>query len=281
MYNGDPSFALEVQMTSTAFHSHPYGHETIGHREDIEDYTPEKLERFYRNYYRPDNAVMMVIGDVDLKTSLSEVKKAFGDIENPSAPIPRFSIREPKQEGIRRVTVERPSSTNILSIGFKQKPFPTKDWFIATIMLDVLASGPESILHRLLVDTAKASGVEAPSAPMSEVFLSTISINLAPKQSHTEIEHLVIEAMKALDKKAIDSLVKKAKAITLTGELFGRQSSMGIAAELTEYVSSGDWRVYADTPNILKSITTKEILECINDSFDPKNLTIGHFVGKE
>ncbi|MEY3784020.1 MAG: hypothetical protein RLZZ230_342, partial [Candidatus Parcubacteria bacterium] len=105
MYNGDPHFALGVQMVDTAFHSHPYGHETIGYREDIEDYTAEKLERYYRNYYRPDNAIMMVIGDIDRKTALSEVARLFGEIKNPATEIPRFTIREPKQEGIRRVYI--------------------------------------------------------------------------------------------------------------------------------------------------------------------------------
>ncbi|MBP6924747.1 MAG: insulinase family protein, partial [Candidatus Pacebacteria bacterium] len=65
MYNGDPYFALNVSMVGAAYNSHPYGHETIGHRQDIEDYTAATLDRFYRFYYRPDNAVMMIVGDVD------------------------------------------------------------------------------------------------------------------------------------------------------------------------------------------------------------------------
>jgi len=281
MYNGDPGFALSVQMCGTAFHSHPYGHETIGYREDIEDYTAKKLERFYRNYYRPDNAVLMVIGDVDAATALTHIKNTFGHIQNPATPIPRFSIKEPKQESLRRVFIQRPSTTNILSIGYLHAGFPSEQWIAGVIMADVLTAGPESILHRLLVDTGKASGVEGSPEPSSEKNLGAINISLAQGVPHTEIEHLVLAAIQALSAKDIDSLVKKTKAKMLTSELFSRQSSMRIAAELTEYVSSGNWEAYGKTPDLLRSVTTKKVLDCMRESFIENNMTIGHFIGKQ
>lgn len=281
MYNGDPHFALAVQMVSTAYHSHPYGHETIGYREDIEAYTAEKLEVFYRNYYRPDNAIMMVIGDIEVTTALTMVKGLFGKIANPTTPVPRFSIQEPKQEGIRRVEIERPSNTNIVSIGFKHAGFPSTDWFITNIMLDALAGGPESILYKLLIDTSKAAQVSASLEPCSEENLGFLNITLAKGQVHTEIESLVLNAIAALSSKDIDSLVKKTKAKMLTSELFGRAQSLKIAAELTEYVASGNWEAYAKTPEILEGITTKQVLAMQKQSFISNNLTIGHFVGKQ
>lgn len=281
MYNGDPGFALSVQMCATAFHSHPYGHETIGYREDIEDYNAEKVERFYRNFYRPDNAIMMVIGDIEAKTALAEVREKFSHIENPSTPIPRFSIREPKQESIRRVFIERPSTTNILSLGYMHAGFPTKEWVVGSIMNEVLTAGPESILHKLLVDTGKASGIDGSQEPTSESNIGTLNISLAQDVLHSEIEHLLLAAIKTLSLKDITSLVKKTKARMLTSELFGRQSSMRIAAELTEYVSSGSWEAYGDTTKILERITPKIVLDCMKESFVANNLTIGYFIGKE
>lgn len=280
MYNGEPGFALAVQMCGTAYQSHPYGHETIGYREDIEDYTAAKLEKFYRDYYRPDNAVMMVIGDIDRETALTTVKKYFGNIKNPTTPIPRFSIREPKQEGMRRISIERPSNTNIVSIGFKHGGFPSEDWFVTSIMLEVLASGPESILQKLLVDTGKASSVEPMIEPCSEENLGFINISLAPKESHDEIEHLTLSAIKALTNDLITPLVKKAKAHIVTDELFSRDHSARIARELTEYVSSGQWEAYGKTIELLEAVTVKKVKDCLEKSFISNNLTIGHFIGK-
>lgn len=281
MYNGDPHFALAVQMYSAAFHSHPYGHETIGYREDIEDYTAEKLQRYYRNYYRPDNAVLMVVGDIDCETALRAVREHFSSIMNPDTAIPRHAVREPKQEGIRRVTIERPATTNLVSIGFKHAGFPQKEWFTISILFDVLAGSSESILHKLLVDTGKAAGVSTSLEPTSETNLGLIDITLAPKQSHHKVETQTLETIRAIKAPDIDHLVKKAKARMITAELFGRTESLHIVAELTEYASARDIPAYTKTPEILASITTKDVLKALADGFKDTNLTTGHFIGTQ
>lgn len=279
MYNGDPHFALAVQMVSTAFHSHPYGHETIGYREDIEDYTAEKLDRFYRNYYRPDNATFTIIGDVDCEVALKTLKKHFSGIENPRTPVPRHDIREPKQEGTRRITIERPSTTNIVSIGFKHAGFGGKEWLITNMMLDILADGPESILHTLLIDSGKVSSLDTMQEPTKDVNLAMLSLTLAPGQKHEEIEKLVLDAIHNIPQEKLAALVKKAKANFLTDELFARDNSLRITQELTEFIASGDWTLYTNYPELIKAITAKEIKDCISSSFTSNNLTIGHFIG--
>jgi zinc protease len=280
MYNGDPYFALSVQMVSTAFLSHPYGHETIGYREDIEDYTPERLERFYTNYYRPDNAVMMVIGDVDHKTALESVKRQFTGIANPATPIPRHHVREPKQEGIRRVSITRPSTTNLLSIGFKHAGLGTIEWLTTSVMLNVLTSGPESVFQKLLVDTGKVASIDSMQEPTRDTNLAVIHFSLAENQTHSDIETQVLETISKLTSKDISNLIKKVKANMLTDELFSRTSSMQIAQELTEYTASGNWENYTKTPDLLAEITPKMVLKCLQESFAPANVTIGTFIGK-
>ncbi|MCA9363559.1 insulinase family protein [Candidatus Kaiserbacteria bacterium] len=280
MYNGNPHFALEVQMISTAYHSHPYGHETIGYREDIEDYTAAKLEAFYRDYYRPDNAVMMVIGDIDRTQTLSEIKQAFSKIKCPQTPIPRFKIREPKQEGLRRISITRPSTTNIVSIGFKQAGFPSVSWFTAYLMLDILTGGPESILHKLLIDAGKASSISTSLEPTSEENLANISVTLAPGENHETIEGIILEAINNLKSSILSSLLKKSKAQLITEELFAREHSLKIAQELTEYTAAGTWETYTKTTSILDKITTKDVLNHAAKSFSNNNLTIGYFIGQ-
>jgi len=280
MYNGDPYFAITVQLVSTAFLSHPYGHETIGYREDIEDYTPERLQQFYTDYYRPDNAVMMVIGDIDKKTALEAIKKQFTAIKNPATPVPRHHIREPKQEGIRRVSIERNSTTNILSIGFKHAGLGTVEWLTTSIMLNVLTSGPESVFEKLLVDTGKVASIDSSLEPTRDTNLAVMHFTLAPGHSHGELEKIVLETIEKQSVSDITQLVKKVKANMLTEELFSRTSSMQIAQELTEYVASGNWENYAKTPDLLKTITPKMVVDCMKTHFKPDNLTIGTFIGK-
>jgi zinc protease len=279
MYNGDPHFALAVQMVSTAFHSHPYGHETIGYREDIEDYTPARLERFYRNYYRPDNAVMMVIGDIDEKPALAKVKAAFSSIENPSTTIPRHFVREPKQEGLRRVTIERSSSTNILSLGFKHTGFGTPQWLTTMVLIKALTAGPESILEKKLVDTGLVSSIDTTQEPTKDVNLALLNFTLAPKQNHQVIEEKILAILSNLTPTDVAQLLKKVKAGLITDELFARSNSLQITQELTEYVASGDWTAYAKTPKLLEVITPKMVIDTLKEQIVPKNMTIGYFIG--
>lgn len=281
MYNGDPHFALAVQVCSAAYHSHPYGHETIGYREDIEDYTVEKLQRYYDHYYRPDNAVLMIVGDIERDKALAATKKHFGGIQKPRTDIPRYHVREPKQEGLRRVSIERPSTMNIVSIGFKHAGFPSRDWFITNVMLDVLTGGPESILYRLLIDQGKAADLSSSIEPTSEENLGNLEVTLAPSNAHAEIESLILTTIAAQTTKTIDSLVKKSKAKMITNELFGRTESLRIVHELTEYASAGDLKAYTMTEEILKSIATKDVLNCMKHSFSMNRLTIGYFIGKQ
>ena len=279
MNNGDPYFALSVAMCGTAYHSHPYGHETIGYREDIEQYNAAALERFYRAYYRPDNAVMMVVGDVDIKTALTAIKKSFGTIPKPDTKIPRYTIKEFKQEGLRRVEVRRPSEMNIIALGIKHPGFPSKEWFTVSTLLSVLTSGPESILHKALVDTGIATSVEGSLEPTSEENIGFLTITLASKQNHAVIEKKVLNIISELSLKEITQLLKKVKAKITTDELFARDNSLRITQELTEYTAAGDWSAYTRTLEILDSITPKDILEAAKKQFLLEQMTIGYFIG--
>ena len=279
MRNGDPDFALSAAMVGTAYHSHPYGHETIGYREDIEQYNAASLERFYRLYYRPDNAVMMVVGDVDEKIALTKIKKYFSAIEKPAVPIPRFHITEPTQEGLRRVNVSRPSELNIVALGFKHQGFPGKEWFSASALLEILTGGPESILHIALVDNGIATSVDGSLEPTSQENIGTLSITLAPGHTHEGVEEMVRIIISKLDAKTISPLLKKVKAKLLTDELFARDSSLRIADELTEYVASGNWTTYGKTPEILDDISVASVLKASETLFTDKTMTIGYFIG--
>jgi len=279
MYNGDPHFALNVQMVCAAFHSHPYGHETIGFREDIERYTPEKLQKFYTNYYRPDNATLTIVGDISLRAALSAVKKEFAHLKNPAVAIVRHNSVEPAQEGLQRVSITRPSSTNLLMIGIKHEGFPNQSWLETSALLSVLTGGTDSILHTRLVDTGFASSVQSMLEPTSEKNLGMIIIALAPGSSHTEIETMTRSIITSLRVADITKLLKKVIQSEITEELFARGSSLHIAMELTEYISANTWQSYFDTVARLKNIKPADLITMNKKLFVESQMTIGYFIG--
>lgn len=169
---------------------------------------------------------------------------------------------------------------NILAVGFKHAGLGSTQWLTTSLMLNVLTQGPESIFQKLLVDTGRLASIDSSQEPTKNENLAVIHFTLAAGQNATDIEKVFFDTLKKLTVSQVTNLVKKVKANMLTDELFSRTSSMQIAQELTEYTASGDWSNYAQTPELLKSITPKMVLDCIHTSFTPDNLTIGTFSGK-
>jgi len=279
MYAGDEDFLLSVQMTGTALHSHPYGHETIGYREDIESYTTEKLKAFYEKYYVPNNATLIVVGDISEK----EVKKAvltyFAHLPASTTLQKRAHIVEPKQEGKRLVTIKRPSSRNILSFGVRHAGFPTKEWFETQVALEILAFGDDCILHKKLVDTGLASSIVAQIEPAYDANIGMLSINLTKKTSHEKMYTQVMSVLQSLTEKDIRPYLKKVIARNITSEFVTRSSSLGLTSELVEYVSADAWEHYFETEKILSDISVHDVLARIRVLFKEEQLTIGHFIG--
>lgn len=277
MYNGEPEFALAVQIVSTAFHSHPYGHETIGFREDIERYTTEKLQRFYNHYYRPNNATLMVVGDVELKTVLDEVAVAFEKLEAEPSVSNRIEVVEPKQEGLRRVEIVRPGTKNILAIGIKHAGFPKLEWFETMVALKLLAGGADSLLQKALVDTGLASSVTYSQEPTKDTNLATLFVSLSDKSNHQEMEAKIFSLISDIKEDWLKKQLRTVITRSINSELFNRDSSLDIVAELTEYVASGDWSAYFETEKMLRQISVKKIQKRLDDMFKTNNLTIGTY----
>lgn len=279
MYAGDPEFSLAVEMSAAAFQSHTYGHETIGFREDIESYTKETLQRFYENFYAPENAVLVIVGDVSEKEMESSVLKHFAHLKNPKKSPVRFTLREPKQEGLRQVEVRRQSETNVYALGVKHAGFPSRDWFLTMATFDMLAGGVDSILHRALVDTGLAARIESTLEPTKDPNLAILFLTLAGKSTHEAVEKRIYEVLSTLTVKAITPYLKKTIAKAVTHEHVSRENSLGYVAELVEYVSAGDWGAFFDTEKILTSITPAEVLAHARELFKNENTTVGRFVG--
>lgn len=281
MYFGDPYFALEVDMVCSAFHSHPYGHETIGFREDIERYTTETLKAFYEKYYDPNNATLTIVGDVAIETALTEVAAVFGKLKTNGAAPKRTEVIEPKQEGLRRVSIERESRTNIVGFAVKHEGFPDKKWFQTVLLSTILTGGSDSILHEKLVDTGLASKVDMSVEPTQEENVSILYVTLSKKATPAKVEKIVMDTIDSLNVKVLAPRYKKIQQKILTDEIIGRESSLKVAMELTEYVSAGTWGTFFDTETILKEISAQDIVTQAKQIFVLDKMTIGNFIGKK
>ncbi len=137
-------------LYKTAFTKHPYHWPTIGWMEDIKDFTPEDCAAFYRTYYAPNNATVVVVGDVRERALLQWIREAYGAI--PSQTVPAEDVTpEPPQIDERRLELRKPTASEKLLVAFKGPALGDADHATLSILSEVLFGGRASRLYRTLV----------------------------------------------------------------------------------------------------------------------------------
>src|SRR3954467_15893329 len=148
---------LFQRMQQLAFPWHNYGNAIIGQRADIERVPIEKLQAFYRTWYQPDNAVLIIGGKFDEKKALALVAKHFAPIPKPKRSLPSFYTEEPTQDGEREVTLRRVGENQVVSTLYRVPAGHHPDYPAIDVLTNVLGDVPSGRLHRALVQKALAS----------------------------------------------------------------------------------------------------------------------------
>jgi len=281
MHAGDPEFALSVDMVSTAFQSHPYGHETIGYREDIENYTVDKLQRFYDKYYATNNATLIIIGDIGERLMKKYVEKHFASLKPSKTFEPRIEITEPIQEGKREISITRDSSQLLLAIGVKHDGFPSPSWYKTAVLFEILAGGEDSIFHKKLVDTGKISSVDEMIEPMFDRNLGILFFKLNKTQNHEKTFEQAIKLIHGLDEKDINPYLKKLIPKMKRQERLSREGSLKFSYALVEYVAASAWEEIFNVETKLKELTSKDIVQHAKLLFSDNNMTVGKYHGTQ
>jgi zinc protease len=186
----DPDQLLDSEVTATAFRAHPYRHPTIGWIEDIQSMSRDDLYGHYRRFYVPNNATLVVVGDVEPDDVLRGVERYFGGIPVGEEPA-RVAAVEPPQLGERRVMLERPGTAAYLKVAW-HAPAALEPDFFPMLVLDAVLTGAKGVnlwssfrgvppqrkamLYTGLVERGVASSVSGALLPTAQPFLYTISM---------------------------------------------------------------------------------------------------------
>jgi zinc protease len=146
----DVEGAANELLYKTAFAKHPYGWPTIGWMEDIQGFTPEDCVAFYRTYYAPNNATVVVSGDVRERDLLLAIRDAYSSIPAQAIP-PEDTVPEPVQLDTRDLVVRKPTATEKLLLAFKGPALGDADHATLTVLSEVMFGGRAARLYRTLV----------------------------------------------------------------------------------------------------------------------------------
>lgn len=275
----DPDNVLVEEVTAAAYQALPYHHSTIGWRSDIEHVPIGKLREFYDAFYWPNNATVIAAGDVDPLQLLQLVKKYYGVYPPSPQPIPAMYTEEPEQSGARRVTVKRPGELGTVLIAHKVPIGRDPDQAPLAVLDAILSDGKNARLYKQLVDRGLALNAGAGVNVSHDLSLHMLYASLAPDAKAEEVEKALWAALDGIKTGGVTQAeIERVKHQTLAQEAFKRDGTAGVVGELNEFVSVGDWTLYARFPQAISQVTAADVQRVAKKYFNVDQSTTGWYV---
>lgn len=278
-----PGGKLYEQFMAAAFTAHPYGMPIIGWPSDIAMLNREKAEEFFKIHYAPNNSVMVIVGDINPDKTIKLIEKYFGDI--PSQPLPaEVTVREPEQEGERRIEVEFDAEPQMM-IGCHKPTIPHFDDYVLDMISAILSDGRTSRFYKNIVETGIAVSVDSingyPGARYNNLFVVTAT----PRSPNTtaDVEDAIYTQLEKLKTEPVeDKEFKRILKQIDAGFIRALSSNSGMANQLAFYEGiAGNWRYILDWREKMYEITTDDIMRVANTYFTKSNRTVATLIKKE
>jgi zinc protease len=260
--------SLDELLYGQSFRSHPYKYPVIGRMADIKAVTRDKATNFYRTYYAPNNAVLVVAGRFDPEQLLAEIAARYGDIPA-SADLPKETSRPERAPAAPvRHEIERPVPADRLAIGFPGPALGGNDRAAFEVLDEILTGGPSARLYRRLVSQGQiASSVDGSAASTRDPALYTLWIQMRRGHKAEAAETVVSEELGALAKTAVTPAdLDKAKNRIETAFWRVLASSEGKASQLGEFdVVTGDYRHLFKRADEIRAVTADDVRRAAAD----------------
>ena len=294
----EPGFRLAEAVQAAAFRVHPYHHMVIGDMCDLTTLTRDDLYNHYRRYYAPNNAILVLAGDVDGEAIQPRIESLFGRIPG-GEPLPPVSREEPAQMGERRVIVEGEGTTAYVKMAFHAPRATDPDFFPTLVMNAVLAgigqlsplgsgtANRSSRLYRALVETELASSISGALPITLAPYLYSLSAIVRIGRTHQEVEEAIwaelaqvadtrdsITGDEPVNQRELNKALKQAKAqLAYSSESVTNQALwFGFAETL------GDYTWFTSFMDQLNRITIEDVRRVAAQYLTRRNCTVGWYV---
>lgn len=273
--NDPVGLALE-HLFALAFMAHPYHWPVVGWMSDLNAITLEDCKNYFKTYYAPNNAVIILVGDFEEKNALSLIKKYFNDIKNEVTP-PEVKTEEPEQKGIRISEVKILAEAPIILAGYKAPKASDDDNFPLQVASYILSSGESSRIYKKLIyekQIATEAGGEVFSLKDYGLFFVYAFAN--PNVKIEEVENSLFEEIEKLKTETIpEKELQKAKNqleadyIFQLASLYLKAMNLGRAETI-----AGRWQIAQETPEKIQAVSAEDIKRVANKYFTKDKLSI-------
>jgi len=274
-----PYGVLGERMAATAYLWHNYGHAIIGARSDIENVPIERLQAFYRKYYQPDNAVLLISGKFDEAAALHLVERHFGNTPRPKRALAATYTAEPTQDGERSVTLRRAGEVQLVGALYHVPPGSHADYAALDILITALTKVPGGRLHRSLVETGKASNVYGGDQQQREAGYAYFGASLRKDMPLDAARTALIATLEGMAADPItDDEVERARTQLQNDIEMALTNPRELGIALSEFIAMGDWRLFFLYRDRLREVKREDVQRVATRYLKSANRTLGIFV---
>jgi zinc protease len=274
-----PSSVLGERIMAEAYIWHNYGKATIGNRSDIERVPIDRLQAFYRKYYQPDNAMVVVAGQFDEGRALAFMHKHFGAIPRPQRQLDTTYTEEPPQDGERLVTLRRVGHVGAVGAVYHIPAGPHPDFPALEVLANILSTQPSGRLYKALVEAGKATRAYAFALAMHDPGVLTLQAEVPHTGALEDVRDTLIATVEEVGTTGVtaEEVQRARQQILKARDLAAAQTSQ-LAIALSEWAAQGDWRLYFLYRDRIEKVTPEDVRSVAAHYLQRNNRTVGMFI---
>jgi zinc protease len=279
MGENDPFRSLLESTMATAYTWHAYGKSTIGARSDVENVNIEHLQAFYRKYYQPDNAVLIIAGRFDEAKTLALIADTFGKIPRPQRVLEPTYTLDREQQGERSVTLRRVGDTQLVLAAYHIPAAASPDFAAMDLLADILGDTPTGRLHKALVESKQAASVFGFTFPFKEPSLAFFGARLPNDASIETAKATLLATVENMAKQPVtEAEVDRARARYLKDFELRASDPEKVGVALSSAIAVGDWRLFFLERDRVRAAKAADVQRVATAYLLPDNRTLGLFL---
>jgi len=288
----DPHSLLYDAVLATSYEIHPYRYNTIGWLSDVKGIGRDEAYDFYRRYYHPGNAVLVVVGDMDAGETLHLVRRHFGRLEGGGA-VSEIRTVEPRQSGQKRVVIRRPGPHAEVLLAYRA-PALTEADFPTMVVFDALIAGgkglrftsdyavsPDTPLRLSAVGHGLARDASSDWQASRYPYVYLIGAEAAPGSDLKALELALLGTVEdSIHREWSDAEIETALQGIRRGMSLDHDTLAGRAHQLAFFEVAGGHQRLLELPQRLSQVTREDLARFVSECLRPEQATVGWFVPK-
>lgn len=283
-YENNPGYRLGRAVMRSAFPNSPYGLPVGGTKADVEKFTVEQVRNYYRTFYRPDNATLIIVGNFKTEPTLAMVKETFGKIAKPSQPLtatpaPKAAPVATATKAKQPIVLKEPGSAALINEVYPLPNISHPDVPALQLMDYVLTGGRSSRLYQALVESGLASDAGGYAASLIGAGWYELSVTAAPGQELQQIDQVLQQTLADLRNNGVSQEeLDRARTQLRASILLRNRSITDQATQLgDDQTTIGDYRFIDRLLNAINQVTAADVQRVAQAYLNPANRSVGYF----